>query len=160
MDAGTNLEAIAGAKARTEEAAAALAALAEEANSLTEAVLKRFEDLNNAALTAASAAEAAHQGAAGAREAAEQHLNSTPGDHKTVMAIITAKNACETATLGLGNATDLATAAPGDLEALTNDFTTAIGALVAGKIEEIQGQISQSAAELDTAEVHISSIKD
>lgn len=159
MNAETNLEAIQGAQAATAEAANATQALTDAINTFNTAVLALFQELSNAALTAMSATEAAHQAAANAADSTEQHLNSTPGDHSTIPAIITAKNACDSAAMGLGGATDGTTSTPSALEGLTNDFTTAIGAIAASKIEEIQGLIGQAGGELGTAETNIASVK-
>lgn len=159
MDAGPNLDAIQGAKARTEEAAAATAALGSAIAEAAESVLQLLNDLKDTALTAMSATEIAHQSAAGAREATEEHLNSTPSDHTTVPAIITAKGACETATMGLGSAADITTGIPGRIEELTNDYTTALGVLASSALEEVQGIINQALGEIGTAETNISSVK-
>lgn len=159
MDAGENLEAIRGAKGHAEEALAAAENLAEELPKGVGAVIALFEELKTAAVAAAETAGMAFGAAAGATEATQQHLDATPGDHSTVMSIISAKGACETAAMGLGNVHDSVNSLPGALEEAADNFTTALTAMITGKIEEISGQIAQAKAELDTAESNISAVK-
>lgn len=159
MNAEENLVAVQNAKARAEEALKGAENLNEELPKAVAAVMAMFEELQKTAVTAANTAEQAFVGAGSATEATQQHLDATPNDHGAVMAIISAKGSCETAALGLGNVHDSVNSLPGALEQAANDFTTALAAMITGKIEEISGQIAQAKAELDSAEASIASVK-
>lgn len=159
MNAGENLDVIQSARARTEEALAAIEHFTEELNKALAAVTALFEGVQQAAQTAATTVEQAHQGAAGALQASDEHLNATPGDHSTVMAIISAKNSCETATMGLGNAYDEAQQFPERVEGTIEAFTDSWAVFGVTKLEEISGQIAQAKGELDTAETNIASVQ-
>lgn len=159
MDAQENLTAIQTAKARAEEATAAAAGLDETTKGALQTVIALFTELTEGMQTAATAAENAHSSAGAALESTYEHLNSTPGDHSTVPSILTAKDACETAVNGLAFAHDGVKDLPAALQQLADDFTTAVAALMTGKMEEITGMMGQSQGALDTAETHIAAIK-
>lgn len=159
MNASENLAAIQTAKARAEESVSAAAGLDDAVNGALQTVTGLFTELTEGMQTAATAAENAHSAAGAALEATHQHLNSTPGDHSTVPHIINAKEACETAVNGFAFAQDGTGQLPGALQQLADDFTTAVAALMTGKMEEITGLMGQSQGALGDAETNIAAVQ-